>query len=146
MSKLMKKTADLIRELNRSKRTIAKTLSTLIQFNTENPPVKDYEIQLAIRDELKASGLHVDLFRPGDKAVALISSQGRGPDGLILYSHGDVVPAGNLDKWRYPPYSGKIVGDRVYGRGAADMKAGLSTFAWGPCSDFIGVPPPPWYD
>ena len=124
MSKPMKKTAHLIGELNRSKRTIAKTLSTLIQFNTENPPVKDHEIQLAIRDELKASGLHVDLFRPGDNAVALISSQSRGPDGLILYSHGDVVPAGNLSKWRYPPYSGKIVGDRVYGRGAADMKAG----------------------
>jgi succinyl-diaminopimelate desuccinylase len=126
MTKPTKKKFDsLIDNLGRSKRTIAKTISTFIQFNTENPGMKDHEIQLIIKDELRASGLHVELCRPGDHAVALTSSQGRGLGGLILYGHADVVPAGNPNKWKYPPYSGTIVGDRVYGRGAADMKAGL---------------------
>jgi len=127
MTKPMKEKFDkLINNLGGSKRSIAKTISNFIQFNTENPGMKDHEIQLAIRDELRASGLHVELNRPGDHAVALTSSQGRGLGrGLILYGHADVVPAGNPNKWRHPPYSGAIVGDRVYGRGASDMKAGL---------------------
>ncbi len=45
---------------------------------------------------------------------------------LILQSHLDVVPEGLHDMWRDPPYSGKIVGDWMYGRGSGDMKAGAA--------------------
>lgn len=43
---------------------------------------------------------------------------------LILQSHLDVVPEGLHDMWSDPPYSAKIEGDWMYGRGAGDMKAG----------------------
>ena len=43
---------------------------------------------------------------------------------LILQHHVDVVPVGPRDMWEHDPYGGEIVGDRLYGRGAADMKAG----------------------
>lgn len=43
---------------------------------------------------------------------------------LILQHHVDVVPTGPLDMWERDPYGGEIVGDRLYGRGAGDMKAG----------------------
>lgn len=43
---------------------------------------------------------------------------------LILQHHVDVVPVGPTDMWEYDPYGGQIVGDRMYGRGAGDMKAG----------------------
>lgn len=45
---------------------------------------------------------------------------------LILQSHLDVVPEGLHDMWRDPPFSGRIDGDWMYGRGAADMKAGAA--------------------
>ncbi|QIE44478.1 ArgE/DapE family deacylase [Pseudohalocynthiibacter aestuariivivens] len=45
---------------------------------------------------------------------------------LILQSHLDVVPEGLHDMWNDPPFSGRIDGDWMYGRGAGDMKAGAA--------------------
>ena len=47
---------------------------------------------------------------------------------LILNGHIDVVPIGAEALWSRPPFSARIEGDRLYGRGAADMKAGLVAF------------------
>ncbi|HUG98470.1 MAG TPA: ArgE/DapE family deacylase [Gammaproteobacteria bacterium] len=49
---------------------------------------------------------------------------GDGPT-LILNGHIDVVPAGELQRWHYPPWQGTVANGRVYGRGSADMKGGL---------------------
>ncbi len=43
---------------------------------------------------------------------------------LILQAHVDVVPPGPADLWTHPPFDPVIDGDWLYGRGAADMKAG----------------------
>lgn len=43
---------------------------------------------------------------------------------LILQAHIDVVPTGPADQWSHPPFDPVIDGDWMYGRGAADMKAG----------------------
>lgn len=47
---------------------------------------------------------------------------------LILNGHIDVVPVGNATMWRSAPFEPRLDGDRLYGRGAADMKAGI--IAW----------------
>ncbi|MFC1936946.1 ArgE/DapE family deacylase [Chloroflexota bacterium] len=44
---------------------------------------------------------------------------------LILNGHMDVVPPDPVEAWEFPPWSGKIMGNRLYGRGAFDMKCGL---------------------
>ena len=41
---------------------------------------------------------------------------------IILLHHIDVVPSGNTLLWEHPPYSGKIDGGYVWGRGALDAK------------------------
>lgn len=43
---------------------------------------------------------------------------------LILQAHVDVVPTGPVELWTHPPFEPVIVGDWLYGRGGADMKAG----------------------
>ena len=48
--------------------------------------------------------------------------QGR---SLILNGHVDVVPTGPLEMWTRPPFEPCIDGGWLYGRGGADMKAGL---------------------
>jgi acetylornithine deacetylase len=45
---------------------------------------------------------------------------------LILQGHVDVVPTGPVDLWSRPPWEPAIDGDWLYGRGGADMKAGLA--------------------
>lgn len=44
---------------------------------------------------------------------------------LILNGHTDVVPVGEPDRWRYPPWQATLTDRHVYGRGSADMKGGL---------------------
>ena len=45
---------------------------------------------------------------------------------LILNGHIDVVPEGPHEMWTSPPYSPRIDGGWLYGRGSGDMKAGLA--------------------
>ncbi len=56
-----------------------------------------------------------------------VLGQWRGTGGgrsLILNAHVDVVPPGPLESWTNPPFQPVICGERLYGRGAADMKGG----------------------
>lgn len=63
--------------------------------------------------------------RQGALGVVGILGEDRGGRSLILNGHVDVVPAGDESNWSYPPWQGTVVGGRVYGRGAVDMKGGL---------------------
>ena len=48
---------------------------------------------------------------------------------LVFAGHTDVVPPGDENAWQHPPFAGEVVGDRLYGRGAVDMKGGIACFA-----------------
>ena len=47
---------------------------------------------------------------------------------LVFAGHTDVVPPGPEVEWSSPPFEPTIKNDRLYGRGAADMKASLAAF------------------
>ncbi|WP_207907700.1 succinyl-diaminopimelate desuccinylase [Ancylobacter aquaticus] len=51
----------------------------------------------------------------------------RGPN-LCFAGHTDVVPPGNAEHWRFPPFEGAIQDGMIYGRGAVDMKGGVAAF------------------
>lgn len=53
------------------------------------------------------------------------SVQGR---SLMLQGHIDVVPEGAADLWTTPPFEPSIRNGRMYGRGSADMKAGVVAY------------------
>lgn len=49
-----------------------------------------------------------------------------GGRSLILNGHVDVVPSTPDDHWTHDPWGGEVEDGRLYGRGAADMKAGVA--------------------
>ena len=42
--------------------------------------------------------------------------------------HTDVVPVGNENSWKYPPFSARIDDGKLYGRGSEDMKSSVACF------------------
>jgi succinyl-diaminopimelate desuccinylase len=56
---------------------------------------------------------------------------------LLFAGHTDVVPAGNETAWSHPPFAGEVKGDKLYGRGAVDMKGGIACFV-AAALDYLG--------
>ena len=79
--------------------------------------------------------------------IPVVAGMIRGPrpgPTILLTGHVDVVPPGDYEQWSRDPYAGYVDGDKVFGRGASDMKSGLvaametfEAFARGP-RDFAG--------
>ena len=47
---------------------------------------------------------------------------------ICFAGHTDVVPVGATDSWQKDPFSGEISDDKLWGRGAADMKGAIAAF------------------
>jgi succinyl-diaminopimelate desuccinylase len=62
---------------------------------------------------------------PVDNLYARI---GLAKPNLVFAGHTDVVPAGNEALWSHSPFAGEVSGDKLFGRGAVDMKGGIACF------------------
>jgi succinyl-diaminopimelate desuccinylase len=57
--------------------------------------------------------------------IGVLEGQEGGPC-LMFECHTDVVTEGDASEWKYGPYEGRLVGNRIYGRGACDTKGNLA--------------------
>ena len=82
----------------------------------------------ATADLFRAEGLDVEVLSVEGGAPAVVATR-PAPDGaptVLLYAHHDVQPVGDRGAWDSEPFEPTKRGSRLYGRGAADDKAGIA--------------------
>ncbi|MEO0399224.1 MAG: succinyl-diaminopimelate desuccinylase [Pseudomonadota bacterium] len=86
-----------------------------------------------LADTLKPLGFTIhDLTFEEDGAAPVRNIYARWGDAaphFCFAGHTDVVPEGDADAWRHPPYAATVKDGVLWGRGAADMKSAVAAFA-----------------
>ena len=85
-----------------------------------------------LQDALTKAGftVHRMTFTEPDTAPIenLYARIGTEKPNLVFAGHTDVVPPGDEAAWHHPPFGGDVAEDKLYGRGAVDMKGGIACF------------------
>ncbi|MFY1027465.1 succinyl-diaminopimelate desuccinylase [Actinobacillus seminis] len=86
----------------------------------------DQGCQQMIAERLAKLGFEIEWMNFGE-TTNLWAKHGSTKPLVAFAGHTDVVPTGDKNQWQYPPFSAEIIGDMLYGRGAADMKGALAS-------------------
>jgi len=118
-------------------------------MTSDHKPLEERACQEFMAEKLRDLGMTVDLWEHDPKdlekyggrylpresykdrpcLVGVLKGRGDGRS-LILSGHADVVPADPEDLWTHNPWHPTILDGKMYGRGTADMKAGLGSMIW----------------
>ena len=106
-------------------------LQTLIRqpsVSAKNEGIEEC-VQL-VKKILEKSGIKTEILRLKNTAPIVygeIKSKKNPNKTLMFYNHYDVQPAEPFELWDDPPFSGKIIGNKIFGRGSSDDKGELIT-------------------
>jgi acetylornithine deacetylase/succinyl-diaminopimelate desuccinylase-like protein len=102
-----------------------KLLGDYIHINTTNPPGGEEAGAVFLSEALAREGIESKFYDAGSGRVSmsarLPATINRGNKPIVLLSHIDVVPV-EPEHWRMDPFSGAVVENVIWGRGALDMK------------------------
>ncbi|MCL7383405.1 MAG: M20 family metallopeptidase [Thaumarchaeota archaeon] len=113
-----------------SQEYIVELASKLIRINSENPPGREFDAASFVADELAKIGMKtvIDKFEDSRANVVGVYGEENQHPSIMLNTHLDTVPAGDREKWSFPPFSGEVRENRICGRGAVDAKGVLASF------------------
>ncbi|MET1124238.1 MAG: M20 family metallo-hydrolase [Archaeoglobaceae archaeon] len=118
----------IVERVEEYRKEMVKTLSDLIRIKAVPPDFGgDGELERAEYLMKHLDFCEVERFdasderaRGGVRPNIVAKLRGALERTIWIVSHLDVVPEGNVELWKYPPFEAHVEGDRIYGRGAED--------------------------
>ncbi len=114
-----------------NKKRLLEIICRSIQIDSQNPPGNEIKVAEYVKKNMAPLGMELKIytFKP-HRPNLVYTLKGTWPrakaakEALLLTPHYDTVPFGT--GWKYHPLSGKVVGGKIFGRGASDDKANLA--------------------
>ncbi|EAE7321010.1 ArgE/DapE family deacylase [Listeria monocytogenes] len=101
---------------------ILKDIVNIDSTNGHEEQVANYLQKLFAEYGIESEKVQYDVDR-----ASLVSEIGSNDGKVLAFSgHMDVVDAGDVSKWKFPPFEATEHEGKIYGRGATDMKSGLA--------------------
>lgn len=122
---------NVLRHVDRNMHRLVSDLQTLIRQPSVSAKNQGIEkCATLVSSLLKKSGISSEILRLKDVAPLVygeVISKKNPNKTLLFYNHYDVQPVEPLELWDDDPFSGKVKGNKVFGRGSADDKGELIT-------------------
>jgi len=121
----------VLQHVDKNMNVLVKDLCVLIQqpsVSAKNQGIK--KCANLVRSTLKKSGINAEILSMKDYPPIVygeVKSKKNSNKTLLFYNHYDVQPVEPVELWDEDPFSGKINGNRIYGRGSSDDKGELIT-------------------
>lgn len=119
-----------IKFLEKNEKELVRFIQNLVQTPSQNGINPEQNVAQIIVKKLKEFGFGPQLVGDKERPSVLCSVNKSSGKKLLLDAPLDTVPAGDLKRWKYQPFSAKIVKGKLYGRGAADCKTGIGIFCF----------------
>jgi acetylornithine deacetylase/succinyl-diaminopimelate desuccinylase-like protein len=104
-------------------------LQSLLRAETVNPPGNEVRAAEVLREYFALNGIETEHYaRDPERPNVLARVRGSDGPSLALLSHTDTVLADPAE-WDRDPWSGDLVDDEIWGRGALDMKGQVAASA-----------------
>jgi len=105
-------------------------LREIVELDTNSDEKKNYVVcSEVIKKYCTEAGLSVEIFDsmhdgiPQPNVVATMDVGAK--TTVLLCTHYDVVPPGDVEDWKYPPFELTMKKDKAFGRGVSDDKANI---------------------
>lgn len=124
----MRSSQRLVQKITARQQEIIDLSAQLVRLPSPNPPGDTQAVAAHVQQFLQSRGLPVEIEAGQPHSPNLISSVSGVKSGrhLVLLTHMDTYPLGDLSQWYRPPFDAQVENGRMYGRGTGDMKAGLA--------------------
>ena len=105
-------------------------LREIVELDTNSDEKKNYAVCAGIiKKYCEEAGLVVEIFdsmHDGIPQPNVVASMDVGAKTTVLLcTHYDVVPPGDVEDWKFPPFEFKIDKTKAYGRGVSDDKGNI---------------------
>jgi succinyl-diaminopimelate desuccinylase len=112
----------------------------LVRVDTTNPPGNEHLCTARVITCMHSLGMDISTYEKEPGRTNVVGRIGTGSKSVGFVSHMDVVPPGELDQWKTPPFEPTIIDGKIFGRGTLDDKGSFAC-AYSACKAFLAEHP-----